>query len=105
MLNLVSMVTPDVNHNSKVKKFPRKVPDDSEDTDHSQELLQFKTSGKKIILCVESRAPCDLNKRYHQQFVVSLVCFNSNQSPLVPRRTIKLGVIDKSLAYKHPASL
>lgn len=60
---------------------------------------------KKIILCVESRAPCDLSKRYHQQFVVSLVCFNSNQSPLVPRRTVKLGVIDKSLAYKHPVSL
>lgn len=45
------MVTPDVKHNSKVKKFPRKVPDDSEDTDHSQELLQFKTSEKNHPMC------------------------------------------------------
>lgn len=60
---------------------------------------------KKIILCVESRALCDLSKRYHQQFVVSLVCFKSNQIPSVPRSTVKLGVIDKSLAYKHPVSL
>lgn len=60
---------------------------------------------KKIIPCVESRVLCDLSKRYHQQFVVSLVCFNSNQSPLVLRRTVKLGVIDRSLANEHAVSL